>query len=90
MGPLKRLDPGEITSEIFRFGYRKAANDPATAGVPDRVGSEENLPLPLALNLPHKRLRGSCITFNSYPMRCTVIEVPGNVKPPPSFVASDD
>jgi hypothetical protein len=28
------------SSEIFRFGYRKAANDPAPAGVPDPVGSE--------------------------------------------------
>ena len=25
---------------FFRFGYRKAVNDPAAAGVPDRVGSE--------------------------------------------------
>ena len=25
---------------IFRFGYAKASNDPAAAGVPDPVGSE--------------------------------------------------
>jgi hypothetical protein len=40
-GPLafKGSTQEKSLSEIFHFGYGKAANDPAGAGVPDRVGS---------------------------------------------------
>ncbi len=48
LGPMsKRFQNGRLqgpteersASKIFRFGYGKAVNDPASAGVPDRVGS---------------------------------------------------
>src|SRR5438093_483748 len=39
MLPFRGSTQGKSASKIFRFCYKKAANDPAVAGVPDPVGS---------------------------------------------------
>jgi hypothetical protein len=39
-GIKRGLGSGEIAVSGSRFGYRKAANDPAAAEVPDPLGSE--------------------------------------------------